>query len=351
MKKSFFCTFAALAVTAVLTVGTADCFADNSVSETQAPITSTAFKLDTIVTVTIYDSQDTTLLEGCMEICDKYETIFSRTNPDSELYQLNHRELPEVNGSADTYQISEPLAELISEGLAYSKESEGAFDIAVAPLTSLWDFTSEAPQVPEASAIQEALSQIGSSDVSLKGQNISLPSPDTAFDLGGIAKGYIADRIKDYLVSEDVESALISLGGNVVCIGDKPDGTPFRIGVQKPFADRNETVAIMEITDRSVVSSGIYERCFEEDGKLYHHILDPSTGYPYENDLVAVTIVSDNSVDGDALSTACFALGYEKGLAFAQSHDNIQAIFITKDYQIHYTEGFRDAVPIEETSE
>ncbi len=351
MKKSLFRTLAAIAAATVLTVGISGCSENNPAKKAQEPVTATAFKLNTVVTVKIYDSEDTSLLSECMKICDEYEAVFSRTNPDSELYQLNHRKLPGVPGSADTYQISGPLAELISTGLAYSRESEGAFDIAIAPLTSLWDFSSDTPRVPEASAIRDALLQTGSEDVSLKGRDITLPSSDTAFDLGGIAKGYIADRIKDFLISKDVQSAVISLGGNVVCIGNKPEGTPFRIGVQKPFADRNETVAVMDITDRSVVSSGIYERCFEEDGKLYHHILDPSTGYPYENDLIAVTIISDNSVDGDALSTACFALGYEKGLAFAQSHDNIQAIFITKDYQIHYTEGFQNAVPLEEVSE
>lgn len=310
----------------------------DNVSRNQADyIRSTEFKLNTVVTITIYDSDNENLLTECMNLCDKYEKIFSRTRTDSELYKLNHRELSPVPDTENTYEISEDLASLLSIGLSYSQKSNGAFDIAIAPLTDLWDFTAEEPSVPNGREIQEALSRCGWKGVTISGQKITLASPDTEFDLGGIAKGYIADRIKEYLLSRNVNSATINLGGNVLCIGAKPDGSPFNIGIQKPFADRNETAAVMEITDKSVVSSGIYERFFEKDGKLYHHILNPSTGYPYENDLIAVTIISDNSVDGDALSTTCFALGYEKGMDYAQSIPDIQAIFITDDYELHYT--------------
>lgn len=303
-------------------------------------IRSTSFKLNTVVTITIYDSDDESLLAECMNLCDKYEKIFSRTSSDSELFKLNHRELTPVSGSDNTYEISKDLAELLSIGLSFSLDSDGAFDIAIAPLTELWDFTSEEPEAPDDSEIHQALSSCGLNGVTIDGQKITLASSDTEFDLGGIAKGYIADRIKEYLISMGVKSATINLGGNVLCIGSKPDGAPFHIGVQKPFADRNETAAVMEIIDKSVVSSGIYERFFEKDGRLYHHILDPATGYPCENDLIAVTIISDNSVDGDALSTTCFALGYEKGMDYAQSIPGIQAIFITDDYELHYTDGF-----------
>ena len=261
-----------------------------SVSEEAAKdyIRSTSFKLNTVVTITIYDSEDEALLAQCMELCDKYEKIFSRTSSDSELFQLNHRELTPVEGQTDTYQVSEELADLLSIGLSWTQKSNEAFDIAIAPLTELWDFTSETPTVPADSDIRNALSKCGIQGVSIHDRNITLESDDTAFDLGGIAKGYIADRIKDYLVSQGIQSATINLGGNVLCIGAKPDGTPFKIGVQKPFADRNETAAAMEITDKSVVSSGIYERFFEQDGVLYHHILNSQTGYPYKNDLIAV---------------------------------------------------------------
>ena len=332
--------------------------ADTSTTGNQ-PISISSIKLNTAVQITIYDSQDKALLDDCLALCDKYELIFSRTNEKSELYKLNHRKdvsdrdfgtdgqttpYP-VSSTANTWHISEDLAALLSEGLDITRESDGAFDIAIAPLTSLWDFTAEDPEVPDDAAIQKALPLCSSDGVTIDGEDITLPSDDIQFDVGAIAKGYIADRLKDFLIKKGVKSAIINLGGNVLCIGSKPDGTPFKIGIQKPFADRNETEAVMDITGKSVVSSGIYERCFKQDGKLYHHILNPQTGYPYDNGLISVTIISDQSVDGDALSTTCFALGLEDGLKFAEKK-GVQAVFITEDYELHYTDGFRDEIRV-----
>ena len=332
--------------------------ADTSITGNE-PISISSIKLNTAVQITIYDSQDKALLDDCLALCDKYELVFSRTNEKSELYKLNHRKDTSdkdpnadgqttpypVSGTADTWHISEDLASLLSQGLSITRECDGAFDIAIAPLTSLWDFTAEDPKVPDDAAIQKALPLCSSDGVTIDGQDITLPSDDIQFDVGAIAKGYIADRMKDLLVKKGVKSAIINLGGNVLCIGSKPDGTPFKVGIQKPFADRNETEAVMDITGKSVVSSGIYERCFKQGGKLYHHILNPQTGYPYDNGLISVTIISDQSVDGDALSTTCFALGLEDGLKFAEKK-GVQAVFITEDYELHYTDGFQDEINV-----
>ena len=331
-----------------------------STATEKEPISISSIKLNTAIQITIYDSQDKSLLDDCLALCDRYELIFSRTNENSELYKLNHRisdsavsnqtietqTTPyQVNGTTNTWHISEYLASLLSEGLSITRESDGAFDIAIAPLTSLWDFTAEDPKAPDDADIQKALPLCSSDGVTIDGQDITLSSDDIQFDVGAIAKGYIADRLKDFLVKKGVNSAIINLGGNVLCIGSKPDGTPFKVGIQKPFADRNETEAVMDITGKSVVSSGIYERCFKQGGKLYHHILNPQTGYPYDNGLISVTIISDQSVDGDALSTTCFALGLEDGLKFAEKK-GVQAVFITEDYELHYTDGFQDEINV-----
>lgn len=313
----------------------------------KTPISRTDFKLDTVVTITLYDSKDISLIDHCMELCDEYEKIFSRTDRDSELYKLNHRELSPVKGTEDSYELSSELADLIREGVAFSKETDGAFDIAIAPLTRLWDFKSEEHVIPKDREIKRAVSKCGCEEVFFEGSRIILPSQDTEFDLGSIAKGYIADRLKEYLEGEGVRSATIDLGGNVVCIGDKK-GAPFKIGIQKPFADRNETISIMDIKDKSVVSSGIYERFFVKNDVLYHHLLNPKTGYPYKNGLLSVTIVSDRSVDGDALSTACFALGLKKGLAFAETQKGVQAVFITENGDVHYTKNFHKEISVQE---
>lgn len=308
-----------------------------SESATRDPITETAIKLNTVVTITIYDSQDTSLLDHCMELCDQYEQIFSRTLETSELYRLNHHLLEDANGIS---HLSPELADLISRGLEYGQLSDGRFDIAIGPVSSLWDFTSDDPSVPDDSLIQSALPLVNHQDVILDGQEITFRKEGMQLDLGAIAKGYIADRLKEYLLDAGVKSAIINLGGNVLCVGSRPDGTPFRVGLQKPFADRNETIGTIQVSDLSVVSSGIYERYFEQDGQLYHHILDPATGYPCDNNLIAVTILSRESTDGDALSTTCFALGLEEGMNLIESLEDVEAMFITDDQEIHYSSGF-----------
>ena len=309
----------------------------------EEPITATAFKLNTVVKVTIYDSQDEKILQDALALCDKYEKIFSRTRTDSEIYLLNEGKLPQEDGD---YILSEECAELIGKGLYYSELSGGAFDITIEPLSSLWDFTSGEKQIPDPQTLVEAQKHVGYEKVELKGNKIRFQEDGMGLELGAIAKGYIADKIKEFLISEGIESAVIDLGGNVLCIGTRPDGEAFRVGIQKPFADRNETVATAGIRDRSVVSSGIYERYFEKDGKLYHHILNPKSGYPYENGLTAVTILSDESVDGDGLSTVCFALGLEKGLELINSLPDTQAVFITEDGELHYSEHFEEEAPL-----
>ena len=308
------------------------------------PISATAFKLNTVVTVTVYDSQDQEILDGALALCDEYERIFSRTLPESELYRLNEGQLQEDGGN---YSLSDPLAELTAAGLYYGDLSDGAFDISIAPVSSLWDFTSGEGTVPDSEAIAEALELVNYRDVTLEGNALHFAKEGMQLDLGAVAKGYIADRIKDYLLEQGVESAIIDLGGNILCVGSRPGGDPFRIGLQRPFASRRETVATVEITDKSVVSSGIYERYFEEDGVLYHHILNPATGYPYDNGLVSVTIISDKSVDGDGLSTSCFALGLEKGMELINSLPDVQAVFITEDRELHFSEGFEEELTVE----
>lgn len=309
----------------------------------EEPISATAFKLNTVIDVKIYDSKDETLLKDTIALCDKYEELFSRTLKSSEIYRLNHKTLPKEKNA---FLLSPETADLISKGLSYCKLSGGAFDIAIEPVSSLWDFTSEEKVIPKQEDIDAALSLINYEDVHLEGNRLTFQKEGMRLDLGAIAKGYIADKMKEFLLSKGVKSATINLGGNVLCIGNRPDGTPFRIGIQKPFATRSETAAILDITDKSVVSSGIYERYFEKDGHLYHHILNPKTGYSYENNLVSVTIISDKSVDGDGLSTSCFALGLEKGMELIDSLPDVQALFITDDYEMHYSKGFKENISL-----
>ena len=317
---------------------------------TKEPISQSGFYLNTFVTVTLYDSSDTALLEGCMELCRMYEQIFSRTDENSELYRLNHGLLSDNDG---TSKISDSLYELISLGIAYGGLSGGALDISIAPVSSLWDFSSgenqDVPEsrIPQETQVAQGLSFVDYQKITLPGENQIILPEGMALDLGAIAKGYIADRIKEYLMEQGVNSAIINLGGNVLCIGQKPGGQGFQIGIQQPFADRNETAAVMTLSDTSVVTSGIYERYFTtENGVFYHHILDSNTGYPCDNELISVTIVSKSSAAADALSTACFCLGLEDGMALLDSLPDVYGVFITEDREMHYSEGFLEAIPV-----
>lgn len=301
------------------------------------PISESGMYFDTVISVKLYETDDTSILDGCMELCSKYEALFSKTIETSEISKINAAKGAPVD-------VSDETIDLIKKGLYYSERSGGAFDITVAPLSDLWNFQDSekhAGTVPDAAAIDEAVSHIGYQKVMIEGNTVTLTDPQAAIDLGGIAKGYIADRLKDYIEKKDIEHALIDLGGNVLTIGNKVNHTDYQIGIQKPFGQSGEAITSVSVNDQSVVSSGVYERYFKLDGMVYHHILDPKTGYPYENGLLGVTIISDLSVDGDGLSTACFALGLENGLELINQTENTEAVFITDDYELHYSDGLK----------
>ena len=291
-------------------------------------LSMTGMYFDTVVTVEAWGTSRE-VLDHCEELCDHYESLFSRTLADSEISKINASEGQPVT-------VSDETAELIRLGLEYGDISDGYFDITIASASELWNFTDNEEKVlPDSEVLSEAVTHIDYRNVKVEGNTVTLTDPEAKIDLGGIAKGYIADRLKEYLESEGVEHALINLGGNMLAVGDRYDGTPFRVGLQKPFEPDGTTIAVLEVNDQSVVTSGNYERYFEKDGVIYHHILDPSTGYPVQNDLYQVTIISDSSVDGDALSTTCYALGLEKGMELIRNLDGVEAVFVTDDYELH----------------
>lgn len=284
-------------------------------------ISRTDYKLNTVVYVAIYDRQKEGLLDACMNLCSRYEQIFSRTSPSSELYRLNE---------SKDMEVSDELLKLIELGIECAEQTDGIFDITIAPLAELWNFSGEDPSVPKQQDIDTALASVDYRCIEVNGNHVTLHN-GASIDLGALAKGYIADRLKDYLVSEGVRSAIINLGGNTLCIGAKPDGSAFQIGIRKPFGEQNEILETVSCADQSLVTSGIYERGFEEDGVWYHHILDPDTGYPADTDLAGVTIQSGLSVQGDALSTICMSLGSEKAQEFLKKYPNVKAWLVRED--------------------
>lgn len=314
-----------LFLTAAVTALTAAACSSPRKSES---LSVTGMYFDTVVTVEAWGT-DMDTLDQCMEMCRSYEQLLSAHIETSEISAVNH-----AKGQPVT--VSEETAELIELGYQYGVLSGGLFDITIAPASSLWDFhDGDNAHIPDAEELSEAVSHIDYRCIRVDGCTVTLADPEAAIDLGGIAKGYIADQIKKYLEDEGVEHALINLGGNMLAVGGRYDGTDFQIGIQKPFAETGTVLASVAISGKSVVSSGNYERYFEQDGEIYHHILDPATGYPADTGLNQVTIISDSSAQGDALSTTCFLLGLDKGMELIQSLDGVEAVFVTSDMKVH----------------
>ena len=307
-------------------------------------ISRTGFYFDTVIRITLYDTEDDSVLDGCFALAEKYENLFSATKEGTDVWNINH-------ASGEAVTVSEETAALLVTAVDFANTTEGRIDPTIRPVSALWDFGSEGKaHLPEDTDIKEALSHVscdtirfgvGLSDETGEPvyNTVTLQDPEAAVDLGFIAKGYIADKMKEYLLSQGVESACISLGGNVIAIGEKPDGSPFRIGIQEPFAPEGTALDTVEVRDTSVVTSGIYERYFYEGDTLYHHVLDTSTGYPVENELASVTIICESSTKADALSTSCLCMGLEKGRQYLD-REKVEYLLITKDGTQYRSENF-----------
>ncbi len=301
-------------------------------TRTAESVSRQGFYFDTVIRITLYGTGDEALLDHCFALAGQYEDMLSRTKEGSDVWKLNHAEGGYVRLNEDTLI-------LLRTALSYAELTDGGIDPTIGSVNKLWDFTGGTAVLPDEAALAQALSHVDYRAVTIDGDMAALNDPQAELDLGFIAKGYIADRMKEYLVSRGVDSALINLGGNVLAIGNKPDGTPFKVGIQQPFAAGGVTALTLPVTDLSVVSSGNYERFFEYNGKIYHHILDTQTGCPVWNNLSGVTVLCGSSMEGDALSTACFVLGAEKGMALIESLPDTEAVFLTSDGDILYSDG------------
>ncbi len=298
------------------------------------PVQQSGYYFDTVVTLTAYGKNAEAVLEEAFALCERYENLFSHTKEGSDIWRINHAQQSPVEVDPET-------AYLISCALECARRTDGLLDPTVTILSDLWNFTGDPPgPVPAQAQLNALLPHVGYEAVQLTGNTVTLTDPQAKISLGFLAKGYIADRIKECFLEQGMEYGLINLGGNVLAVGTKPDQSPYRAGIQKPFGIRSETVRIIELSDRSLVSSGSYERFFTENDVLYHHILDPGTGYPADTDLSGVTILSDSSLEGDALSTLCFLLGQKKGQELIESLPNIEALFILTDGAVVKTDAF-----------
>lgn len=299
------------------------------------------FAFNTVNTISAYAEDDDTL-DRAEKLCDRYEHLFSRTRPDSELSRINA-------AGGKPVDVDSELAAFIGTALRYCEASDGLYDITMGCVTRLWDFHGEI--VPDHAAIEEALSHVGYRGVHTCGTQVTLDDPRASIDLGGIAKGYIADKILDLLRSEGIESGLVNLGGNVAVLGEKPDGRPWTVGLRMPTPSVDlsalSSFATVKVKDCSVVTSGIYERAFAKDGEVYHHIIDPKTGYPARTDLLGATVISRSSLDGDGFTTALIIMGLDRALAFVEENPALEAVFVTREGEVFASSAIGDAIPFE----
>ena len=310
-----------------------------STSSDSSALLRTGFYFDTVIAISLYDRKDPAILDACMQKCAHYEDLLSAQKKNSDVWNINHSAPQAVKVSPETLSLAKIA-------LHYARLSEGAFYPTIGRLSDLWNFTGDPPgPVPDPKQLKALASHVGFEKLKMDedASTIALTDKEAALDLGGIAKGFIADELKTYLLAQGVHSAIINLGGNVLLVGGKtPSSTlsDFAVGIQEPFGATGDFAAVVEAQDKSIVSSGTYERYFKSGDKLYHHLLNPKTGYPVQNGLSGVTIVSDRSVDGDALSTTCFILGEKKGLQLVNSLPDTEVMFIHTDGSLSYSKNF-----------
>ena len=362
MKKVFTKKFVKKAVLALLIIALiipqSACKSNGQNAASNQGISKTGFFLDTVCSITIYGLADEDgrlaamsgeemekecylIITDAFKLCSEYENMLSKTIETSDIARINNAE-----GKAVT--VSDETIEVLKKGMEFGRLSGGAFDITIGKATDLWDFHDNAESgheggvVPAEKDLRDAISHVNYENIKIEGNRVSLTDPETEINLGGIAKGYIADKAAEYLEERGVVSAIVDLGGNIVAIGGKTSQiaasgdtqeTDFKIGIKDPLSSSGGLLELIPCKNKTVVTSGTYERYFEKDGVKYHHILDVNTGYPVDTDVLSVTIIADRgkSADCDGLSTTCLALGMDKGMKLVKSLDGFEAVFVDTD--------------------
>lgn len=362
MKKVFTKKFVKKAVLALLIIALiipqSACKSNGQNAASNQGISKTGFFLDTVCSITIYGLADEDgrlaamsgeemekecylIITDAFKLCSEYENMLSKTIETSDIARINNAE-----GKAVT--VSDETIEVLKKGMEFGRLSGGAFDITIGKATDLWDFHDNAETgheggvVPAEKDLRDAISHVNYENIKIEGNRVSLTDPETEINLGGIAKGYIADKAAEYLKERGVVSAIVDLGGNIVAIGGKTSQiaasgdtqeTDFKIGIKDPLSSSGGLLELIPCKNKTVVTSGTYERYFEKDGVKYHHILDVNTGYPVDTDVLSVTIIADRgkSADCDGLSTTCLALGMDKGMELVKSLEGFEAVFVDKD--------------------
>ncbi len=317
-----------LAAGAVLT----GCGGEQKVSSQSSQV----FAMDTVMLLTVYGDQAQQGLDQAEQTIQKLEKLWSATDENSEIWALNH-------SGGNWVELSEDTREILSRGLELCALTDGALDLTAYSAVQAWGFPTGAYRVPDETELEQLVGTIDYTQVELDDNQTRLPE-DMSLDLGAVAKGRLGEVLSQDLKELGVTSALLELGGNIQTVGTKPDGSRWRVGIQDPNSQEGGYLAIVEVADQAVVTSGDYQRYFEQDGQTYCHIMDPATAAPADSGVDSVSIVGSDGTVCDALSTALFVMGEEKGAQFWKDHPELdfEAIFVSQDGTIAVTEGLEE---------
>lgn len=317
----------------------------NKSSKELTQFKETQLILGTLGQITVYSDSEKKANEALSKAfshIDEIENVMSTSKDSSDIFNLNKE------AGLQSVEIDPSTMNLLIKGVEYYHTTKGSFNIAIGSLINLWGIGEEWQKLPSKDEISEAKTHIDLDqlEISKEKGTAFIKDPDMLLDLGGIAKGYAVDKGVDVLKENGIENGLVDLGGDVFALGNKPDGNPWRIGINNPEIGVNNSIARISVANKSIVTSGDYERYFIENDKRYHHIIDPSTGFPSESELVSVTVVSDTSTDGDVISTAAFVLGLGEGLELIESLPGVDGILITKNKEVYVSSGLKDNLEI-----
>ena len=313
---------------------------ENGLPIVKEPTSITETMLHTVVQMQVYHEGVEDVMQEAIDYMAEMETLLSTNVEGSDVYRINR------NAGIEPVEVQPETMEIIKRSIQIAEESDGLFDISIGVLTDLWQIGSDDARVPEESEIIEAVNLIDYEKISIDEENMTvmLEEEGMSLELGGISKGYIGSGIVEIFEENNITTAIINLGGNVVVMGTSPSNEDgWNVGVQDPDEVRGEIVGTQRVINAAIVTSGIYERYLEVDGTKYHHIMDPRTGYPLDNEISGVTVFAPTSFDGDSYSTALFLMGIEEGIEFINSKDGFEVAYVDKEGGVHLSAGIQDS--------
>ena len=297
-------------------------------------ISNTFFAMDTTMTVTIYGKNREKAIKECEETIIRFDSLFSVTDSNSDVSRLN-------NSNNEFVELNSETVEIIKDAITLGEKTDYLFDITISPVVEAWGFYDKTYMVPSNEELEQLIEKVDASAIEINGNKVKL-SEGQKIDLGGIAKGYLSDRIKEILTRNKIDKAVISLGGSVLVIGEKDKDILWNVGLEDPFKEQSY-MGILTVRDNTIVTSGDYERFFIENGTKYHHIFDPNTARPASNGLVSVTVIMPNGTKAEVLSTALFIMGEEKAIEYWKTNRDFEMILINDSREVLGTPNLKDS--------